>query len=474
MSTLYLTKLVIETTSPMAIYSGQRETSFDNQLVRDASGLPYIPATSIAGVWRKLVNEHCGKTCETDWFGDLSTDHSSNITLSNGVLLGSNNQAVKGLMFKKDIEQDPLLALLHQQRPMHRERVKINDRGVAHDKAKYDQLLLPTGVRFTLNIKVSDAFISEEMKAQRLDVLSLWVNEAFCLGATTRNGLGQFKVVGCLDEKINLAEGISAAKKIRDFYNSKNLPTTSALVSKYDPNLYAELPIKGLDNWRCGLGTERLGTEETENTVSIMTYSESKITWQDNQAKIQSEPVPMLCGSSIKGILAHRIAFHWRKHNNVWAETMAQSSHEDWQTRPEALKELLGFAADKHEDSLAGKLFVDDVEVVHSKTTVRTHTSIDRFTGGVRKGALYCEELLYQPEFTIKLRLAKNTTLSGSLKQALDDTLEDLKLGLLPMGAGSGRGVSLVMQNESKPWKVYGENISIAAEGLNKEVAHEH
>ena len=70
----------------------------------------------------------------------------------------------------------------------------------------------------------------------------------------------------------------------------------------------------------------------------------------------------------------------------------------------------------------------------YTQTVVRQHNSIDRFTGGVRKGALYNEELLYQPEFVVKVWLRSGTTLPESLKLALEDTFNDLKTGLAPYG----------------------------------------
>jgi hypothetical protein len=315
-----------------------------------------------------------------------------------------------------------------------------------------------------VTIKVNKALISADMATQWQSILSLWVNEGFLLGASTRNGLGQFNLVGCQQQTINLAQGVLVAEQIRNFYQTRLMPTTCSLSSEHGSNVYAILPLKAMDNWRCGLGTELLGNKKTDNTVALMTYSELKISWDNNKACMSDKPVPVLCGSSIKGILAHRIAFHWRRRNHIWAETMANNSHDEWQRRPDALQALLGFAdEDTPEASSAGKLFVADAQVNFdpNKTVIRTHNSIDRFTGGVRKSALFSEELLYQPEFTITLRLAKNIELPLTLKNALNDALADLKIGLLPMGAGSGRGTSLVHHNDDKTWLINDQYIAI-------------
>jgi hypothetical protein len=92
---------------------------------------------------------------------------------------------------------------------------------------------------------------------------------------------------------------------------------------------------------------------------------------------------------------------------------------------------------------------------------IRTHNSIDRFTGGVRDGALYSEELLYQPTFELQLYLTPGEPLSDELNGALLDTLNDIKFGLLPIGAGAGRGTSMVMPDSSKTWQVNASLLSI-------------
>jgi CRISPR/Cas system CMR subunit Cmr4 (Cas7 group RAMP superfamily) len=475
MNQIFLTRLVIETTTPMAIYSGNRETSFDNQLSRDANGLPYIPATSIAGVWRSIVSENFGQTIDNKWFGFTSgnNEHSSALTISNGIVHNSNSQPVVGLKTNQYIEKDPLLVLLKQDRPMHRERVSINDRGVAKDTAKFDQLLIPTGVRFTVDIAFDNNRLTATDIEQWQNILHCWTSRGFALGATTRNGLGQFKVIGSFEDTVKLNQNPQASLQLSAFAQKEQNPTNTHLSVTNAKQPFAVLPLKALDNWRCGSGTQLLGKDKSESTVSLITYSESAICWQNNNAILNSKAEPVLCGSSIKGILAHRIAYHLRKHLNIWAEDMAEHSHEQWQTRPEEIKALLGWVDDKnHNESQAGRLYVDDSQIDFSQTVIRHHNSIDRFTGGVRKGALYSEELLYQPSFTIKLWLAPNTELSLELTEAISDTLNDLKMGLLPMGAGSGRGTSLVMQNSDKEWLVDMSQVVVKNKDV-KELANE-
>ena len=462
MSRIYLTRLVIETQTPMAINSGGRETGFDSQLARDANGMPYIPATSIAGVWRYLAKEDnkLGEQAAEFWFG--TTERCSTLTLADGVVHNSQNKPVVGLISSQETQNDPILALLRQDRPHHRERVHINDRGVAADGAKFDQLLLPAGVRFSVDIRWSSNSEDARQEKEWQAVLACWQSRRFALGATTRNGLGQIKVVASSQQVLDLAGNPAAGKQLCQFVKRTEIPTRLDLTAQPQPASFAELPLQALDNWRCGTGSSLLDAGKEEANVNIITYSEPRIEWQNNAAAIVPNS-PVLCGSSIKGILAHRIAFHLRKRLGIWAEDMADCDHETWENRPTELKQLLGHAdQDDHNQSVAGKLFVDDCHIDFEHIIVRTHNSIDRFTGGVRQGALYSEELLYQPSFTLRLWLVPGTSLSPELKGALEDTLSDLQTGLLPLGAGSGRGTSLVMQNKTQEWLVNWEAVTEA------------
>lgn len=440
MTVLKLARIVIETQTPMAINSGLREVGFDSQLARDANGLPYIPGTSIAGVWLNQAskpNPTQQKINTEKWFG--STQQRSLLKISNGVLVDSEGKLVKGLVLPSKIENDALLSRLSQARPHHRERVAINDRGVAADKAKFDQILLPKGIRFCVDI----SFESEQLDTgewQRL--LSLWHSRLFALGADTRNGLGQIKVIGVQEAHIDLSDLTEThpADKISEFF-ANPLPTSHTLSEQETPLIELQLKVDGY--WRFGRGTQLLNTNGLD--ADMISYSEPSVSWQDGIPCWQ-DPEPVLCGSAIKGILAHRSAFHYNRITERFAETLADKTNQEWETRPDALADLFGKIDDAHQASKAGRLMIEDspIEYKPEQVTVRYHNSIDRFTGGVRRGALYSEELLYEPTISVRIWLLPGEPIEQNLVQALEATMDDLTNGLLPLGAGAGRGTSLI------------------------------
>lgn len=457
MSTLWLNRYVIETTSPMAISSGRRETGFDTQLARDANELPYIPAAAITGVWRHLTRDLLGEQTENQWFGSLEQDSVnaglSKLHIQHGLLLDSQGKAVLGLLPDEKIQQDSLLKRLRDVRPHYRDHVRINDRGVATEQGKYDKILLPKGVRFCIDVRwQGDASYAD----QWLTLQTLLTHPLFALGSSTRNGLGRFKVVASHSEKHELASNPKVGKQLTAFARRCNMPVKSQL-NQQEVQPFSTLDLAALDTWRCGKGSRPLG-KVSEHTDTF-TYSEPYISWKDQQATWHEQPQVILCGSSIKGMLAHRLAYHYRRVNGQFAEDMAEATHQQWEQRPDELRELLGDASQEEGRQLAGNLIVEDVVIDSVKPLVRTHTAIDRFTGGVRYGALYSEEVLWQPEFTVKLHVAPNTRLSPLLKEVLGATLEDLKQGVLPLGAGSGRGSSLVMHKQSGSWDIQWQKI---------------
>lgn len=447
MSRIHVTRIVLETVSPMVINSGRRELAFDNELVRDANGLPYIPATAIAGVWRSLAADSDAALAEA-WFGSLQ--QKSRLQLQPAVIHNARNQPMLGLIQPDTIANDVVLQRVHQAVPLQRDRVAINDRGVAKETAKFDQIMLPAGLRFSTTIKwqQSDAGQSEQATEEWQQLLRCWADRRMAFGASTRNGLGQIKLVGLQQQCFDLKQGPAAAKAMQQF--AREVPTSLASdFTAQSSHLLADIPLQALDTWRCGAGSALLGKAPASGSVAIISYSEPALAWKNNQAHwLQHKPV--LCGSSIKGILAHRIAFHYRRHAGIFAEQMAEAGHSAWEQRPDELADLLGCIADNDANSRAGLLYVDDSPIAFEHTVLRTHNAIDRFTGGVMNGALYSEELLYQPRFRVRLWLAKQAVISPALKAALLDTLSDLQQGLLPLGAGSGRGSSLVQQDANQ------------------------
>ncbi len=463
-----LTRLIIETTAPMAIHSGGREIGFDNQLARDANNLPYIPATTIAGVWRHLLRATESEELSKKWFGhnDAEKQHASILQISNGEIHDSKNQPQNGLIATATIEKDGLLSLLSQEKPHKREHVRINDIGSAVDKGKFDRILLPTGVRFTIDIRWDNtqSLVEDEMKNEwREKLLTCWSHPHFAFGSSTRNGLGRFKIIKCYDQNIELyKENKTETVKLLKGFNDKSINPKVVKLKEVTDNIpIIDISLQAESAWRCGSGEFLLDASKSNNSPKILSYSERIIQWQEDKntntsyGKLSKNPIPIVCGSSIKGIIAHRMTFHYNRFQNFWASDENKelnNKQTTWEKRPNEIDALFGEKGDGElNPGKAGNLVFLDAIIQEVKIIHRSHNQINRFTSGVMPQALYSEELLYQPQFSVKAYLLNDKDeLSEALKKALAATIEDMKTGRLSIGAGTGRGTSITKSMEKQ------------------------
>ncbi|MBS4039204.1 MAG: hypothetical protein KGZ81_01250, partial [Flavobacteriales bacterium] len=61
MDNVFLAQIIIEAKTPLAVGTGDKNVITDQPVSLDVNGLPYIPATSIAGVIRHLMSDKLSK-----------------------------------------------------------------------------------------------------------------------------------------------------------------------------------------------------------------------------------------------------------------------------------------------------------------------------------------------------------------------------------------------------------------------------
>lgn len=113
-----------------------------------------------------------------------------------------------------------------------------------------------------------------------------------------------------------------------------------------------------------------------------------------------------------------------------------------------AIKILFGFANNKLiEEGIAsgkGNVLLNDIYLPYTKQNekVFNHVKIDRFTGGAIDGALFQEKAYYAANEKIEITIyVKTTALQDSkIKQAWEETIEDLCKGGIPLGGMTTKG----------------------------------
>lgn len=461
MNQLYLARFTLEAHTPWSLSTGNPDGVFDTALVRDANGLPALPGSTLAGVLRHLYQQDYGEQASKQLFGYQSrgAGHDDNgagssVQVAWGCIMDSKGHAVEGLAAASQpqrLREDPLLAALLTQAdaPITRDRVRIGARGAASDTGKFDRGILPAGHRFACEISLwSDQ--SADPRWQRL--LGLLADPRLRLGASTRSGLGACRIVGLWQRGFDLANSTDA-----DAFRS--LPADIAshdCLKRYEavqtglPEgwLRSDLCLSAEDFWRIGNGNEPLGHYANGKAPDALPAVEERIHWDDSGHGSRRLQLALLPASSLKGALAHRVAYYANCLNNNWADSHSPGA--DWdKSDPEngspEVQELFGFSRDnageEQATGQAGRIYLDDaaIEVSAEQVGMMMHNAIDRYTGGVRDRLLFGEELLWQTQFTITC-LIDSRELSSQALQALQLALNDLASGRLSLGAGGGRG----------------------------------
>ena len=478
----HVVRFTLEALTPLSVTTGFGSTLFDTELVRDANGLPTIPGTALAGVLSGLYRRHYPESADwRDLFGDeeenAGKEHAekgqaSRLEISFGCIHDQKDRAVEGLLIGHDrtakLAEDKLLALAAKPAPLKRDHLAIGHRGTAKEKQKFDRASLPPGYRFSFEI----AMWGEANEGGKLaHVARLIMAEDFRLGGATRRGLG----------KLGFAEDGKGAKRVYSaMFDLTNRSGRSAFAcyrrcaidevptdlgfqllqidagkSAVQPTSF-ELKLNAVDFWRFGQGTRQLtakpaGKDNAKDADSLP-LTEAYVSYTNGQGQLlQGERTRIaIPASAVKGALLHRAEFHLNcvrlnssENRFAGAEKCTET---EFKTRCETrgMDAITGAAKSRPDKSttqgMAGLLLIDDAYLeVPPETLLVPHNSIDRFSGGVRDGRLFIEEVLYGGSIVVRMTaLPPRCSAHGITKehrQALDLALADLCEGRLALGA---------------------------------------
>jgi CRISPR/Cas system CSM-associated protein Csm3 (group 7 of RAMP superfamily) len=451
----YVARIALETVTPLSVSAGGADGVFDIALVRDANGLPAVPGSTIAGVLRHLYWELHQQDGMEDLFGYQHGDQGqpSRLHISWGAIQDSKGVPVEGLLLGKvgkDRLTDTLLraALATDASRATRDRVRIGHRGAAAHTGKFDRAVLPAGYRFSAELALWSDLAKDPHWQQ---VLDLHAHPLFRLGGGTRAGLGRIKAAKVHTGHFDL--GTTQGRKgfaglPRGLGNTAGLQSlTLKPVAGRDRYLTATLKLKPRGFWRIGQGDQPTKFDSNGKPADLLPKLEPRVDWQTTPAKAGAAQL-LIPASSIKGAMAHRLAFHANRLAGRWADAVLPAHpNYDKSNDCEEVKSLFGFACDDKtaaapaERGQAGHLFIDDAFLAFTPhdLTLMMHNAIDRFTGGVREHMLFMEELVWKKEIAITLTLdTKGVT--EAARVALGYALDDLCQGRLAIGGGAAKG----------------------------------
>ena len=423
----FLARFVIEAKTPLAVGSGEKDIITDALVATDVNGLPYIPGTAIAGVVRSMLKQEKVDTDEFFGFQNGNQGEGSQIIFTEAKILNSKGEVVDGLNLKAF--EDSLLE--HYEALPIRQHARINEKGVTVKAGKFDEQVVFAGTRFCFELEmVSDG----KNYADFEKVLNQFQSQTFRIGSGTRCGFGEVKVIDILTANLNLKDDLESYLD-----KSSNLQESA----KWTGWKQETVSSKGIENWtkyELILQPEDFflfGSGFGDDEADMRPVKAKKVDWSSGTGVLK-ENLVLIPATSVKGALAHRVAFHWNKINGFYVgDERATVGNEN-----PAVQVLFGYENQKDKVQKRGNLIFSDVMEESMPDKILNHVAIDRFTGGAIDGALFSEKTTYGrgKEFVLTI-LADNDALQGEhIQESLEDALKDICKGLLPLGGGVNRG----------------------------------
>lgn len=335
----YIARFKVEAADALKIGSGEKGVLIDNLIARDANGLPYIPGTSLAGVIKHELEERSQYAGQIEaLFGYQRGDEGqgSRIIFSPALLLADDNRTVHEGLAVIDFSK-PYYAYL--QKLPERDHVRINDKGGAVDHAKYEEELVPKGTRFVFEIEVEGTKVDEAVWQYILSILD---HPTFRVGAGTRKGFGQLKVVERwarsfdLENEKDLTDYLQTGSSLNSSFASSATDNFSPEVEQQWLHYQVELTPESFFLFGAGMG---------DKDVDKIQKTEKYFNWEGNQPVLVERT--LIPATSIKGAIAHRLAFHYNNSDKgkdrLTIEQGGQAATPDLQFDAQQAVELFDF-----------------------------------------------------------------------------------------------------------------------------------
>lgn len=438
----FLARLVIEAETPLAVGSGDKDVLTDALIATDVNGLPYIPGTAIAGVVRHMIEEVKPEDFNINkifGFQDKKDGHGSEIIFTEAKILNSKGEVVDGMNLKA--KEDSLLKY-YDELPI-RQHVRINEKGVTDKSGKFDEQVVFAGTRFCFEIEM----VAESGDVSNFELaLKQIQDKSFRIGGGTRCGFGEIEVVDLQERSLDLQKTddlqlyLQKSSKLSDSWNgwkNKDIKPSHSGWIKY------ELKLQPEDFFLFGSG---FGDDEVDMTP----VKEKKVVWKDGKGELTEELV-LIPATSVKGALAHRVAYHYNKLTGVYADNLETEDERKNVVgkNNKAVKALFGSEGEidkvtkKMVNQARGNVFFSDVIENTLEDKILNHVAIDRFTGGAIDGALFSEKTTYGKGQTFEMTILVNEdafSKGEKIQASLEAAMIDICKGLLPLGGGVNRG----------------------------------
>lgn len=402
-------RIEFELTSPLAVGSGENKVS-DRDIVRDSSGLPYIPGSSFAGIYRSLLSDKTAK----EYFGKELTSEDIKKSAEEGKNMMTDSRI---LVYDAHIKaEDEKKAAVTK-----RDMVALDEYKTALPGAKFDFEILEPGVKFVTYIeqniefpekisenekcaeelKISENKVLQEKQLVINEIADAWMKGRIVIGAKTGRGYGHTKGIARQSVMYDLSDPDQMEKWLDfDMYaenwniektdercHETSISDMKVLDKKYVRMLANEDKCTIILNLR-----QQGGISIRQYTTEAGGADYQQLTSQILPEKVNEEKedtnmgIPVIPGTSWAGAFRAQMGKlnpEFRKGGRLTGEFFGNAQNNSKDEIVKGNKTRIGFS----ESRITGGRWIS-----------YTRNAIDRFTGGTIDGALYSEKTYYNGE----------------------------------------------------------------------------
>lgn len=423
-----IARLTVEAETPIAVGGGERELLTDSAVIRDINGLPFIPATSMAGVIRHAVKLDTEEDKKLFGYQNRKGGRGSCLLFTDAVMIGAEGKALDGIQVMNRKHE---LYAAYQTLPV-RQHVRINGKGVTEKTGKFDNEVVYKGTRFVFEMELLSAQPCTEVFDK---VVGMLYQETLRIGSGTRSGYGKLKVVSCmtatldLSRRENLEAYLQKSASLAMPWDGFHEKETRGCEYDKDEWVKYSLLLQPQDYFMIGSG---MGDDEVDNTP----MEESIVVWENGRPRMSRKPQVLIPGCSVKGALAHRTAYNYNKQSGLFVgDDAAKAGGEN-----KAVACIFGAADGK--DIRRGNILIDDIIEGDMADKVFFHVKIDAFTGGTIDGALFQEKTVCGKgrKYLLNILVNRCAFEDAAVEKAFETSLGELCSGMLPLGGATNRG----------------------------------
>lgn len=423
----YILKYIVNAELNEPLHIGGALGEKTDILVHSVDNIPFIQASSIAGMLRDYAEKNCGREITSMAFGSSRNDEGDNASENGSRLVISDG------MFKNEKN------LLVEYRP----HVAIDsESGSAKKGALFNMEYIGAGADFRFEIV---AYTSDENNEQ----ISKLINSCLAAMNSGEIQLGGKKSTGC---------GFAAIKSV--YYRQYKMTDakdrkewTLQVEDSGFKDILPELVVKG------GRIAYRITVEASpESDILVKSVNpvakKKEAPDQDNIRNAAGEYI--VPGSSVKGVLRHRVGAiaEYLKEKNQLSDA------------EELVRKMFGAASDKDEEAITGNVIVRDAIIENARTAEKSRIHVDKFTGGAFNKGLFKEEIVSGTGIKLRADVINDDNADRSAAMLIL-AFRDLAIKAINLGSGFnvGRGfidVNRIVLEEMKSGEQftidYGDN----------------